>query len=60
MEKINKQECRECGCNVGVCCEVKNCVYHDGTKNCKADTIHVGPQFAVSGHDTACGTFRAK
>ena len=45
--------------NKGVKCDVKNCVYHDGKKNCSAEKIDIGPTFAVSSNDTICATFKS-
>lgn len=60
-----KQSCRNGGCNIsssqhleGVCCDVKNCVYHDGEHRCTAKEINVGPTYATASHDTACATFK--
>ncbi|MEE0834999.1 MAG: DUF1540 domain-containing protein [Clostridia bacterium] len=44
----------------GVCCDVKNCVYHDGESDCTADRIAVGPSYACSCSDTVCATFKQK
>ena len=46
--------------NSGICCDVKNCVYHDGEKNCMTKEISVGPHHAKSSADTICATFKAK
>lgn len=46
--------------NVGVVCEVSNCVYHDCKSACTADTIKVGPEHANSSADTVCSTFRPR
>ena len=42
----------------GVCCDVKNCVYHDGESRCTAGEITVGPTYASTSGDTACATFK--
>lgn len=49
-----------CGCNhiKGVCCDVKNCMYHDGESYCTAKEITVGPSYAADGKDTNCATFK--
>ncbi len=44
----------------GICCEVKNCAYHQGQDNCTAQSVQVGPQFANSSAETVCSTFRPK
>lgn len=44
----------------GIACDVKNCVHHDGDRNCHAGKINVGPTFAVSSADTICSTFKTK
>ena len=58
---MNDQK-RSCGtgCNhiKGVCCDVKNCTYHDGETHCTAKEITVGPTYASTSHDTACATFK--
>lgn len=41
-------------------CDVKNCAYHEGENVCNADSIKVGPHFAVSSNDTICATFKDK
>ena len=41
-------------------CNVKNCAYHDGEQVCKANSIKIGPHFAVSSNDTICATFKGK
>ncbi|MBE6700522.1 MAG: DUF1540 domain-containing protein [Ruminococcaceae bacterium] len=46
--------------NQGISCMVKNCVYHDGEKNCMTKEISVGPHHANSSADTICATFKAK
>lgn len=60
MNEQTKKHCEECGCNSGVRCEVKSCTYHNSNGYCEAETIHVGPQFAVSSQDTVCATFKNK
>lgn len=63
MEKDN------CGCSIssstkehikGICCDVKNCVYHDCDTHCTAKQIAVGPSSATSSADTACATFKER
>ena len=51
-----------CGCDhiKGVCCDVKNCVYHEGECDCTAGKIAVGPGYATSCTDTVCATFKQK
>lgn len=49
---------RNCGCLPGVCCDVKNCAYHNGEDKCTASGITVGPSYASTGNDTACVTFK--
>ena len=44
----------------GVCCDVKNCVHHDGETYCTADKIMVGPSYATRSTDTACATFKQR
>ncbi|MCQ2429037.1 MAG: DUF1540 domain-containing protein [Clostridia bacterium] len=46
------------GCLNGVCCDVKNCVYHEGDDRCTAKEITVGPSYADTSSDTACATFK--
>ena len=46
--------------NRGVCCDVRNCTYHDGECYCSAERIAIGPSFACSCTDTVCATFRSK
>lgn len=54
------------GCNTGkdhikgICCDVKNCVYHDCDTHCTATQIAVGPSNAKSSSDTACATFKER
>lgn len=42
----------------GICCEAKNCVYHDKSDNCTAGHITVGKSSATKTSETACQTFR--
>jgi len=42
----------------GVCCNVKNCAYHDGESCCTAKAINIGPMQAVSCQETICATFK--
>ena len=44
----------------GICCDVKNCVYHDCETHCTAKQIAVGPSSATSSSDTACATFKER
>ena len=44
----------------GICCDVKNCVYHDCDTFCTAKQIAVGPSSATSSSDTACATFKER
>ena len=48
----------ECHHIQGVCCDVKNCVYHDGERRCTAKEINVGPTYASASQDTVCATFK--
>ena len=64
MSETN-QSCKSGGCKIstnrhleGVCCDVKNCVYHDGEHRCTAKEINVGPTYATASNDTACATFK--
>lgn len=63
MENKNQN----CGCHVdkkdvnhGISCDVRNCVYHDGSCYCTADCISVGPSNACSSAETLCATFKHK
>ncbi len=51
---------KKCHCEhiKGVCCDVKNCIHHDGESACTAKEITVGPSYASSSSDTACATFK--
>ena len=44
----------------GICCNVRNCEYHDCDTHCTATEIAVGPSSAVTSADTACATFKQK
>ena len=44
----------------GICCNVRNCEYHDCDTHCTAPEIAVGPSSAQSSADTACATFKQK
>ena len=44
----------------GIDCDVKNCAYHDGVKDCCAGKICVGPSDAKSSSGTACATFKPR
>ena len=63
------RESERCGCDTnkaskehikGICCNVKNCVYHDCETYCTADQIAVGPSSACSSSETLCATFKEK
>lgn len=41
----------------GICCEVKNCVYHASDDCCTAGKITVGNSNATSTTETKCKTF---
>ncbi|MBS6628613.1 MAG: DUF1540 domain-containing protein [Clostridiales bacterium] len=41
----------------GICCEVKNCKYHDKDNCCTAGHITVGTQMATNTSETKCETF---
>lgn len=60
MSDSNKRNCGGLGCDhiKGVCCDVKNCTYHDGETHCTAKEITVGPTYASSSNDTVCATFK--
>lgn len=53
---MNEKKC--CDHIKGVCCDVKNCVHHDGECSCTAKEITVGPSYASSSSDTVCATFK--
>ena len=42
--EMNDKKC--CDHIKGVCCDVKNCAYHDGETRCTAGEITVGPTYA--------------
>ncbi len=44
----------------GICCNVRNCEYHDCDTHCTATEIAVGPSSAETSADTACATFKQK
>ena len=54
--EMNDKKC--CDHIKGVCCDVKNCAYHDGETRCTAGEITVGPTYASTSGDTACATFK--
>ena len=54
--EMNDKKC--CDHIKGVCCDVKNCAYHDGESRCTAGEITVGPSYASTSGDTACATFK--
>lgn len=41
----------------GICCEVENCIYNDGSCHCCAEQIRVKNRMAILGEETMCGTF---
>lgn len=43
----------------GICCEVKNCKFHDKDNCCTAGHITVGTQMATSTSETKCETFES-
>lgn len=44
----------------GICCDVKNCVYHDSETHCTAKQIEVGPSSACTSAETVCVTFKER
>lgn len=60
MDNSNNKKPSNCKCIPGVLCDVKNCVYHDGERNCEATQINVGPNYAITSADTICSTFKSK
>ena len=68
METTNRSannSCYESKCGEkkhikGICCNVKNCEYHDCDTHCTATEIAVGPSSAQSSADTVCATFKQK
>jgi len=46
--------------NIGVSCDVQNCIYNDKNFHCMADKITVGPMNAVNTRDTICATFEQR
>ncbi len=60
-EKKYETDCEPCKKAIkGVSCDVKNCVYHNGVKECYAGKISVGPTEAKTSSGTLCATFKAK
>lgn len=43
----------------GIHCDVTNCYYNE-RKECHAEEITVGPQYAATSSDTVCATFRPR
>ena len=59
--KTNKEGCPITKDHIkGICCDVKNCVYHDCECYCTADKINVGPSNATCSSDTVCATFKER
>ena len=64
--RIMKEKKYETGCEgcktpiKGVNCDVKNCVYHNGTCDCMAGKIWVGPGEAKNSSGTLCATFKPR
>lgn len=44
----------------GIDCDVKSCAYHDGTSDCFAGKISIGPKDAKCSSGTACATFKPR
>ena len=60
-EKKYETDCEKCSTPIkGVNCDVKNCAYHNGTCDCMAGKIYVGPSEAKNSTGTLCATFKAK
>ncbi|MGN1048300.1 MAG: DUF1540 domain-containing protein [Eubacteriales bacterium] len=57
-----KKTCSDTNCkhNKGITCDVCNCYYNQDGCYCTAEKIAVGPSYATSATDTACGTFKKK
>lgn len=66
MENRTANTCSNGQCNEdkkhikGICCNVRNCEYHDCDTHCTASEIAVGPSSATTSADTACATFKQK
>jgi hypothetical protein len=66
MEQTNHDTCVNSRCDSGkkhlkgICCNVRNCEYHDCDTHCTATEIAVGPSSAQTSADTACATFKQK
>ena len=63
MEEMKqKRECKHEGTKAikGVLCDVKNCAYNDGSNECYAGCISVGPCEANCSANTSCATFKPK
>ena len=66
MEDRKMKDCESGSCGSekkhlkGICCNVRNCEYHDCDTHCTATEIAVGPSSAVTSADTACATFKQK
>ena len=44
----------------GITCDVANCAFHNGTSQCCAGNIYVGPHNASSSSGTSCVTFKPR
>ena len=44
----------------GISCSVKDCIHHDITNCCTAQSISVGPSNASCCSETVCATFKKK
>lgn len=66
METFKNHSCGGDRCSTdkkhleGICCNVRNCEYHDCDTHCTAPEIAVGPSSAATSAETACATFRQK
>ena len=59
-KSCNSKKCASKEHIKGICCNVKNCVHHDGETYCTAGQIAVGPSYAATSADTVCSTFKQK
>ena len=60
MNHCGTEKCGEKKHIKGICCNVRNCEYHDCDTHCTATEIAVGPSSAETSAQTACATFKQK
>ena len=53
------EKCKGAGCNfnIGIKCDVENCLYHTTENHCRKDKVNIGNRNAVCEEETVCSSF---